>query len=104
MDTTLVPLALLEFVVIVVMVMIIIPQWRGPIDLFKVISIDGVIFQVLAGPISYSEIVALGGGSSKVSYSIKYQDGPDYKPSGILMPGHSVVVENGMAFSMACTG
>lgn len=40
----------------------------------------------------------------EITYSVKYKDGPRDKPEGILAPGASVKVRNGMIFSVSETG
>ena len=40
----------------------------------------------------------------EITYSVKYKDGPRDKPEGILSPGASVKVRDGMIFSVSQTG
>lgn len=58
--------------------------------------------------ISYDEVVKLEvpnySPSSGVRYSVKYKRGHGNKPEGILSPGASVKVKEGMEFSVSETG
>ena len=40
----------------------------------------------------------------EITYAVKYKDGPRDKPDGVLSPGASVKVREGMIFSVSDTG
>lgn len=42
--------------------------------------------------------------TSGISYAVKYTRGEGHKPEGILSPGESVKVKEGMIFSVSETG
>jgi hypothetical protein len=56
--------------------------------------------------ITYKEVVALAGfvasGNNK-GYTVSYTNGPDTNPSGDLLPGESVKVQNMMNFTVSGT-
>lgn len=56
--------------------------------------------------ISYEEVIKLEipNYDSNVTYSIKYKRGQGNKPEGILAPGSSVKVKEGMVFNVSETG
>jgi Multiubiquitin len=58
--------------------------------------------------ISYAQVVTLEvpgySPNSGVSYAVKYTRGEGHKPEGILSPGESVKVKDGMVFSVSETG
>jgi hypothetical protein len=58
--------------------------------------------------ISYSDVVSLEvpnySPRSGITYSVKYKRGQGNKPEGILSPGGSVKVKDGMIFSVSETG
>lgn len=58
--------------------------------------------------ISFSQVVTLEvpdySPTSGISYSVKYTRGQGHKPEGILSPGESVKVKDGMVFSVSETG
>jgi len=58
--------------------------------------------------ISYAEVVLLAFPESKdhpeINYSVKYTRGPGDKPEGILPPGGTVRVKDGMNFRVTETG
>lgn len=58
--------------------------------------------------ISYAQVVTLEVPSysptSGISYAVKYTRGEGHKPEGILSPGDSVKVKEGMVFSVSETG
>ena len=60
------------------------------------------------GEISYAEVVTLEVPSypqhPEITYSVKYKNGHGNKPEGILSPGASVKVKEGMIFSVSETG
>lgn len=60
------------------------------------------------GEISYSEVVTLEVHDypqhPEITYSVKYKKGQGNKPEGILSPGASVKVKEGMVFSVSETG
>lgn len=58
--------------------------------------------------ISYAEVVTLEvpdyAQHPEITYSVKYKRGHGNKPEGILTPGTSVKVKEGMIFSVSETG
>jgi hypothetical protein len=40
----------------------------------------------------------------EITYAVKYRNGPGHKPEGILPPGGSVKVKEGMVFNVSETG
>ena len=58
--------------------------------------------------ISFAQVVTLEvpdySPASGISYSVKYTRGQGHKPEGILSPGESVKVKDGMVFSVSETG
>ena len=58
--------------------------------------------------ISFAQVVTLEvpaySTASGISYSVKYTRGQGHKPEGILSPGESVKVKDGMVFSVSETG
>jgi len=60
------------------------------------------------GDITYAEVVTLEvpnySAHPEITYSVKYKNGQGNKPEGILPPGGSVKVKEGMIFSVSETG
>jgi hypothetical protein len=60
------------------------------------------------GEISYAEVVTLEvpdyPNHPEITYSVKYKRGQGEKPEGVLAPGASVKVKEGMIFSVSETG
>lgn len=58
--------------------------------------------------ITYEQVVKLEvpdyGPGSTITYAVKYKNGHGNKPEGILPPGGSVKVKDGMIFSVSETG
>lgn len=58
--------------------------------------------------ISYKQVVTLEvpdySKHPEITYAVKYKDGPRNKPEGVLSPGASVKVIEGMVFSVSDTG
>ena len=58
--------------------------------------------------ITYAEVVTLEvpdySQHPEITYSVKYKNGPRNKPEGVLSPGASVKVREGMIFSVSETG
>ena len=58
--------------------------------------------------ITYAEVVTLEvpdyAQHPEITYSVKYKNGHGNKPEGILSPGGSVKVKEGMIFSVSETG
>lgn len=59
-------------------------------------------------PISYAQVVTLEvpdyAQHPEITYSVTYRNGHGDKPEGILAPGASVKVKEGMIFSVSETG
>lgn len=72
------------------------------------IIVEGAPHEWPKGEITYPEVVRLAhpeyDASSKINYSVKYTRGQGHKPEGILAPGDSVKVKEGMIFSVSATG
>jgi hypothetical protein len=60
------------------------------------------------GEITFAEVVTLEvpnySEHPEITYSVKYKNGRGNKPEGILPPGGSVKVKEGMIFSVSETG
>ena len=58
--------------------------------------------------ITYAQVVTLEVPSysqhPEITYAVKYKNGPRNKPEGVLAPGASVKVREGMIFSVSETG
>ncbi len=58
--------------------------------------------------ISYAQVVTLEvpdyAQHPEITYSVKYKRGQGNKPEGVLAPGESVKVKEGMEFSVSATG
>ena len=58
--------------------------------------------------ITYAQVVTLEvpdyAQHQEITYAVKYKDGPRDKPDGVLSPGASVKVREGMIFSVSDTG
>lgn len=69
-----------------------------------IVYINGKHFYVEARELFYSAAIRLAGFNATVVYTVTYRRGAASKPEGILMPGQSVRIVDGMAFSVAHTG
>ena len=81
----------------------------GPPDKKEVtIIVNGTPHEVPRGKITYAQVVTLDVPDypqhPEIIYSVKYKDGPRHKPEGILPPGGSVEVREGMVFTVTPTG
>jgi Xaa-Pro aminopeptidase len=74
----------------------------------ETIIVNGTPHQWLKHKITYAEVVTLDVPDypqhPEISYSVTYKRGPDHKPEGILPPGASVKVKEGMVFCVSPTG
>jgi len=72
------------------------------------IIVEGTSHQWPRGEITYAEVVTLEVPDypqhTDITYSVKYKNGHGDKPEGILSPGGSVKVKEGMIFSVSQTG
>ena len=72
------------------------------------IIVNGTPNQWPKGEITYAEVVALAYPDSQqhpeITYSVTYKNGHGDKPEGILAPGASVKVKEGMIFTVTQTG
>lgn len=72
------------------------------------IVINATPFEVEKGEMTYEEIVTLAFPDypqhSERNYSVKYANGHNHKPEGILSPGGTVKVKDGMVFKVKFTG
>lgn len=72
------------------------------------IIVEGTPHEWLKGEITYEEVVTLEVPNypqhPEITYLVKYKNGHGNKPEGILSPGASVKVKEGMVFSVRETG
>ena len=72
------------------------------------IVVEETAHQWPKGEISYVEVVTLEvptyAQHPEITYSVRYKRGHGNKPEGILAPGASVKVKEGMIFSVSETG
>ena len=72
------------------------------------IIVEGAPHEWPKGEISYAEVVTLEvpdyPNHPEITYSVKYKRGQGEKPEGVLAPGASVKVKEGMIFSVSETG
>jgi hypothetical protein len=72
------------------------------------IVVEGTPHEWPKDEISYEQVVTLEVPTysplSGISYAVKYTRGHGHKPEGILSPGESVKVKEGMVFSVSETG
>jgi hypothetical protein len=72
------------------------------------IVVEGTEHQWPKGEISYAEVVTLEvpnyAEHPEITYAVKYKRGHGDKPEGILAPGATVKVKEGMVFSVSETG
>lgn len=72
------------------------------------IVVEGTPHEWPKGEITYAEVVTLEVPDypqhTEIVYSVKYKNGHGNKPEGILSPGASVKVKEGMIFSVSPTG
>lgn len=72
------------------------------------IVVEGAPHEWPKGEISYAEVVTLEvpdyPNHPEITYSVKYKRGQGEKPEGVLAPGASVKVKEGMIFSVSETG
>jgi hypothetical protein len=72
------------------------------------IIVDGTSHQWPKEDITFDQVVTLEfpdfAQHPEVTYSVKYKNGHGSKPEGVLVPGGSVKVKEGMIFSVSKTG
>jgi hypothetical protein len=72
------------------------------------IIVDGTSHEWPKGEITYAEVVTLEvpnySQHPEITYSVKYKNGHGNKPEGVLTPGASVKVKEGMIFNVSETG
>jgi hypothetical protein len=72
------------------------------------IIVDGTPRHVDKDPVTYAEVVTLAYPDypqhPEINYSVKYKHGPSANPEGILAPGGSVAIKDGMVFHVKKTG
>lgn len=58
--------------------------------------------------ITYAQVVTLEvpdyAQHPEITYAVKYRNGPGHKPEGVLPPGGSIKVKEGMVFNVSETG
>ena len=72
------------------------------------IIVNGTSHEWTKAEITYAEVVTLDvpdyAKHPEITYSVKYKKGHGHKPEGVLPPGGSVKVKEGMVFSVTPTG
>jgi hypothetical protein len=72
------------------------------------IIVDGTQHDWPKDDITYAQVVALEfpdfAQHPEITYSVKYKNGHGNKPEGVLAPGGSVKVKEGIIFSVSKTG
>lgn len=72
------------------------------------IIVNGTPHEVEKDEITYAEVVTLAFPDfpqhPEINYSVKYKRGQGNKPEGILSPGQTVKVKDGMIFDVSATG
>jgi hypothetical protein len=72
------------------------------------IIVNGTPHEWSKPEITYAEVVTLDVPDypqhPEITYSVTYKRGPGHKPEGILPPGGSVKVKDGMVFNVSPTG
>jgi hypothetical protein len=72
------------------------------------IVVNGTPHEWPKGEITYAEVITLEipdySQHPEITYSVKYKNGHGDKPEGVLSPGGSVRVKEGMIFSVSETG
>ena len=72
------------------------------------IIVNGIPHEWPKTDITYAEVVTLDVPDypqhPEITYSVKYKNGHGNKPEGVLAPGGSVKVKEGMIFSVSPTG
>lgn len=72
------------------------------------IIVEGTPHEWPKDEITYQQVVTLEDPEfpqhPERTYSVKYKNGHGHKPEGILAPGASVNVKDGMIFSVSLTG
>jgi hypothetical protein len=72
------------------------------------IVVDGTPHEWPKGEISFAEVVTLEFSDyaqhPEITYSVTYKRGQGHKPEGVLAPGESVKVKDGMIFNVSKTG
>lgn len=73
------------------------------------IYVEGTAHQWPKGSaITYAEVVTLEvpdyAQHPEITYAVKYRNGAGHKPEGVLPPGGSVKVKEGMVFNVSETG
>jgi hypothetical protein len=72
------------------------------------IIVDGTPVKVDSDPVTYAEIVTIAYSDfpqhQEITYSVTYKDGPKDNREGILAPGTSVDIKDGMKFLVKRTG
>lgn len=72
------------------------------------IIVEGTPHEWSKEEIAYAEVVTLEvpdyAQHPEITYAVKYRNGPGSKPEGILAPGGSVKVKEGMIFNVSETG
>jgi hypothetical protein len=72
------------------------------------IIVEGTPHEWPKDEITYVEVVSLEvpdyPAHPEITYSVKYRNGHGNKPEGILVPGASIKVKEGMVFSVSSTG
>ena len=74
----------------------------------ETIIVDGTPHKVDPDPVTYAEVVTLAHPDypkhPEITYSVTYKRRPKTNPDGILAPGGSVDIKDGMSFLVKRTG
>lgn len=72
------------------------------------IVVEGTPHEWAKGDITFEQVVTLEfpdfPNHPEITYSVKYKKGDNNKPEGIISPGGSVKVKEGMVFNVSKTG
>ena len=84
------------------------PQWEGGSPMRDItIVVNGTAKIVHKEELTFDEIVKLAYETppygDNTLFSVTYRKGPGHKPEGILAPGESIKVQNGMIFDVTAT-
>ena len=72
------------------------------------IIVEGIPHEWPEEEVTYVDVVTLEvpdySQHPEITYAVKYKNGPRNKPDGVLSPGGSIKVREGMVFSVSETG
>lgn len=80
----------------------------GEVAKMVIIVVDGTEHEWTKEDITFAQVVTLEfpdyAQHPEITYSVKYKNGHGHKPEGVLAPGGSVKVKQGMVFCVSKTG